>query len=92
MKSQNLHPILARLVSYLVLAVMLVLFFLGFFIFTYIFIFMLILAAVLFLIAYVRAKFFGKKFPGEMTIIDVKAGRLIEQSEPRPKKAGKDVE
>lgn len=73
----NLHPVLARILTYLMMAVMLVVFVFGLFIFTYIFIFMLILGGILFAIGYVRMKFFKPK-PTAKTTVEIKIGRIIE--------------
>ena len=61
------HPLLARLMPYLVIAFMIVIFVLTLFIFSYVFIFAIIVGLILFAIKFIRTKFFGHKngFPNE---------------------------
>lgn len=81
-----LHPILARIVPYLMIAFMILLFVISIFIFSYILIFMVFIGLVLFVIGYIRAKFFshGKHaFHEEILIIQrqIQDGTKPEQNE-----------
>lgn len=68
-----LHPILARIVPYFMIAFMILLFVVSIFIFSYILIITVFIGLILFVIGYIRAKFFshGKQpaFHEEILII-----------------------
>ncbi|MCX7125857.1 MAG: hypothetical protein NTU49_09010 [Gammaproteobacteria bacterium] len=80
MRPQNVHPLLARILPFLIMAVMLVVFVIGLFIFTYVFIFALVLGTILFIVGFIRTKFFKPKSPITATP-EVKIGRIIEHDE-----------
>ncbi|OGT48105.1 MAG: hypothetical protein A3E82_07065 [Gammaproteobacteria bacterium RIFCSPHIGHO2_12_FULL_38_11] len=80
MKSQNIHPILTRILPFIMTLVMLIVFILGLFIFTYVFIFALIVGTVLFIVGYIRMRFFKPKQQTKATV-EVKTGRIIEHDD-----------
>lgn len=80
MKARNVHPILARILPFVMTLVMLIVFVLSLFIFTYVFIFALIVGTVLFIVGYIRLRFFKPK-PQTETTADVKMGRIIEHDD-----------
>ena len=82
------HPLLTRIMPFLMLAFILFILIIGIFLFSYILIFALIVGFILFIIGYVRAKFFGHQSNAihEEFIMDIKReqnkpehiGRIIE--------------
>lgn len=78
------HPLLARILPFLMIAFMIAIFIFGFFIFFYLFIVILIVGLIAFAVQTLREKFFGhqKNNADIKTHISVKKeGRLIEHED-----------
>lgn len=86
-----IHPLLARMMPFLMVAFILFILIIGIFLFSYILIFALIVGFVLFIIGYIRAKFFGHQSNTihEEFIVDIRReknkpehiGRIIEHDD-----------
>lgn len=93
--TKPLHPALARILPYLMIAFMIVLFVFSLFIFSYILLIMLFIGFVLFIIGFIRVRFFnrGKKntFHEEILIIQRQiqnAGNPEEKKTDEPAQSG----